>query len=185
MKVVGGDFSVAGLWRVDSALSYSLASRNQALTSKQVSIMNAAGYPDASSLASLGPLSGNDPFYNGTLGSENFNGFGLFDLDLHYEIPVFRNVRPWIKFDVYNLFDNNKLIAYNTTVSQDSSTSVDNLGLRTGFVKGPTFRNGDGQHADQPLHGRHPDIPARVHGRTLRRADDPPGDRLQVLGRLS
>jgi len=144
MKVVGGDFSVAGLWRVDSALSYSLASRNQALTSKQVSIMNAAGYPDASSLASLGPLSGNDPFYNGTLGSENFNGFGLFDLDLHYEIPVFRNVRPWIKFDVYNLFDNNKLIAYNTTVSQDSSTSVDNLGLRTGFVKGPTFGTATG-----------------------------------------
>jgi len=144
MKVVGGDFSVAGVWLKKKALSYSLASRNQALTSKQVSIMNAAGYPDASSLASLGPLSGNDPFYNGTLGSENFNGFGLFDLDLHYEIPVFRNVRPWIKFDVYNLFDNNKLIAYNTTVSQDSSTSVDNLGLRTGFVKGPTFGTATG-----------------------------------------
>jgi hypothetical protein len=105
--------------------------------------MNAAGYPDASNLANLGPLTGNDPFY-GALGSENFNGFGLFDLDLHYEIPVFKNVRPWIKFDVYNLFGNDKLIAYSTTVSQDKTTPVDNLGIRTGFVKSGTFGTATG-----------------------------------------
>jgi hypothetical protein len=142
MKVYGGDFSVAGLWRVDSALTYSLASRNLSLTSTQLAIMSAAGYPEASTL--VGSITGNDPFYNGTLGSEYFNGFGLFDLDLHYEIPVFRNVRPWIKFDVYNLFDNNKLIAYSTTVSQNPNSPTDNLGLATGFVKSGTFGTATG-----------------------------------------
>ncbi|HJZ75378.1 MAG TPA: carboxypeptidase regulatory-like domain-containing protein [Vicinamibacterales bacterium] len=128
-----GDLSLSGLWRVDSALSYSLAARNQSLTQAQVAIMTAAGYPDAANLAALGPISGNAVFF-GPLGSEQFAGYGLLDTSINYNVPVFRTLRPWVKLDIYNLFDNQKLIAWNTTVRQDPNSTRDALGLRTGYV---------------------------------------------------
>jgi hypothetical protein len=128
-----GDLSLSGLWRVDSALTYSLAARNQSLTQTQVQIMTAAGYPDAANLAALGPISGNQVFFGG-LGSQQFAGYGLLDASINYNIPVYRTLKPWIKFDVYNLFDNLKLIAWNTTISQNPNTPRDSLGLHTGYV---------------------------------------------------
>jgi hypothetical protein len=128
-----GDLSLSGLWRVDSALSYSLAARNQPLTQAQVQIMTAAGYPDAADLAALGPITGNMVFFGG-LGSQQFAGYGLFDVSLNYNVPVFRTLKPWVKLDVYNLFDNLKLIAWNTTIKQDPNTPADSLGLRTGYA---------------------------------------------------
>jgi hypothetical protein len=130
-----GDVSLSGLWRVDSGLTYSLAARNQPLTATQVAIMTAAGYPDAANLAALGPISGNEVFF-GQLGSQQFPGYGLLDTSINYNVPVFRALRPWVKFDVYNLFNNEKLIAWNTTISQDPTTARDPLGLRTGFRPG-------------------------------------------------
>jgi hypothetical protein len=128
-----GDVSVSGLWRVDSGLAYSLAARNQVLSSTQVALMTAAGYPEASNLADLGPISGNEVFF-GALGSQTFKGYGLLDTSINYNIPVFRTLKPWVKFDVYNLLNNQKLIAWSTTVKQDATTAKDNLGLRTGYV---------------------------------------------------
>jgi hypothetical protein len=128
-----GDLSLSGLWRVDSALTYSLAARNQRLTSTQVALMTAAGYPDAANLAALGPISGNAVFFE-PLGSQQFAGYAVADVSANYNVPVFRALRPWIKFDVYNLFDNQKLIAWNTTVVQDGNSTRDPLGLRTGYL---------------------------------------------------
>ena len=54
--------------------------------------------------------------------------------DATYNVPVFRSLRPWVKFDVFNLFDNRKLIAWNVTIRPDPATPVDSLGLRTGFL---------------------------------------------------
>src|SRR5262249_20879831 len=124
---------LSGLWRVDSALTYSLAARNQSLTATQVALMTAAGYPDAANLAALGPISGNEGFFGG-LGSPQFAGYGLLDTSINYNVPVFRSVRPWVKFDVYNILNNQKLIAWSTTIRQDPTTARDALGLRTGFV---------------------------------------------------
>ena len=128
-----GDMSVSGLWRVDSGLTYSLAARNQVLSATQVGLMTAAGYPEAANLAALGPITGNHVFF-AERGSETFKGYGLLDTSINYNIPVFRSLRPWVKFDVYNLFDNRKLIAWSTTIRQDATTPLDALGLRTGFV---------------------------------------------------
>ena len=128
-----GDMSVSGLWRVDSGLAYSLAARNQVLSSTQVALMTAAGYPEAANLAALGPISGNEVFFD-TLGSETFKGYGVLDTSINYNIPVFRTLKPWVKFDVYNLFNNEKLIAWSTTIRQDAATPRDSLGLRTGYV---------------------------------------------------
>jgi Carboxypeptidase regulatory-like domain/TonB-dependent Receptor Plug Domain len=128
-----GDVSLSGLWRVDSALTYSLAARNQPLTATQVALMTAAGYPDAANLAALGPISGNAVFFGG-LGSQQFAGYGLLDTSINYNVPVFRALRPWVKFDVYNALDNQKLVAWSTTIRQDPNTPRDSLGLRTGFA---------------------------------------------------
>jgi hypothetical protein len=44
-----------------------------------------------------------------------------------------------VKFDIYNLFNNQKLIVWNTTIRPDLNSPLDSLGLRTGFVKAATF----------------------------------------------
>jgi hypothetical protein len=125
-----GDVSVSGLWRVDSGQVYSLAQTNVPLTSIQRTILRNAGYPDAP---------GNSTLFFASRGSETFNGYGALDFNANYNVPIFRTVRPWVKFDVFNLLNNDKQISWNTTVRQDPSTPLDALGYRTGFVKGATF----------------------------------------------
>ncbi len=125
-----GDLSVSGLWRVNSAQVYSLVATGQAITDTQQAILQSAGYPD-------GPSSQN--VYFAPRGSEFFKGYGLFDTSINYNVPVFRSLRPWVKFDVYNVFNNLKQIAWNTTVRQDPNSPVDSLGLATGYVEGSSF----------------------------------------------
>ena len=72
-------------------------------------------------------------------GSEHFNGYGVLDFSVNYNVPVFRTLRPWVKFDTYNLFNNQKLITWNTSVRQDPNSSKDNLGLATGYIQGASF----------------------------------------------
>ncbi len=130
-----GDASVSGLWRVDSARVYSLAARGQALTSTQHAILTAAGYPDA-------PMSAN--LFFGDRGAEEFAGYGVLDMSFNYNVPVFRTWRPWVKLDVYNVLNNQKLIAWNTTITQDPASPKDSLGYATGYIKSPTFGTATG-----------------------------------------
>jgi len=130
-----GDASVSGMWRVDSARVYTLAARNQGLTSTQRGILAAAGYPD-------GP--GPTNVFFGDRGSQEFAGYGMLDMSFNYNVPVFRTLRPWVKLDVYNLFNNQKLIAWNTTISQDPASPKDSLGYATGYVKGAAFGTATG-----------------------------------------
>jgi len=128
-----GDLAVSGLWRVDSGRVYSLAARNQPLTATQSTIIKSAGYAD------LPASAGNMVFFNGERGSETFPGYGLFDLSVNYNVPVFRTLRPWVKFDVYNLLNNLTVIRYNTTVNPDPNSPLDAMGLPTGYIKGSQF----------------------------------------------
>jgi outer membrane receptor protein involved in Fe transport len=125
-----GDVSVSGLWRYDSAQVYSLRALNQGLTTTQRTILRNAGYPDAPGLSSV---------YFGPRGSEEFEGFGLLDANVSYNVPIAGTVRPWVKFDIYNLLNNEKLTSWNTTVRPDPNSPLDSLGLRTGYVKAATF----------------------------------------------
>jgi hypothetical protein len=132
-----GDVAVSGLWRLDSGRVYSLAARNQPISSVQAAIVTSAGYAD------LPGSSGNMVFF-GERGSETFPGYGLFDTSINYNIPVFRTLRPWLKLDVFNLFDNRKLIAWNTAVTQNAAGAKDSLGLATDYVKGTTYGTATG-----------------------------------------
>jgi outer membrane receptor protein involved in Fe transport len=126
-----GDVSLSGLWRVDSGLTYSVRAASQPLTATQSAILANAGYPDAPTTTSS---SSGYYVYFAPRGTGNFAGFGLLDTSINYKIPVFRTLSPWLKFDVYNLFDNEKLIAWSTSLKQDPNSPKDNLGLATGYL---------------------------------------------------
>jgi hypothetical protein len=131
-----GDLSLSGLWRVEGERPYSLAARNVNITATQRALLTANGYPD-------GPGSGH-VFFGGERGTERFPAYGVLDTSINYNIPVFRSLRPWLKFDVYNLFNNTKLIAWNTTVSQDGASPKDSVGLATGYIKSSSFGKATG-----------------------------------------
>lgn len=136
-----GELLASGLWRVDSGRAYSLVATNQPLTDTQRAIIDGAGYPEL-------PRSGGSLFF-GDRGSQRFRGAGLFDLALRWDVPdvdvpfldvrLFPYVRPWIKLEVYNLLNNQKLIGWNTVVRPDPTSPLDELGLATGYIEGPSF----------------------------------------------
>ncbi len=132
----GGDLAFSGLWRVEGARAYSLAARNQGLTATQRTILAANGYTDEPAAAHI--------FFNDERGTEQFPGYGLLDLSVNYNIPVFKSLRPWIKVDLYNVLDNRKLIAFDTTVSQNNAGAKDSVGLATTFNKGANFGKATG-----------------------------------------
>jgi hypothetical protein len=80
--------------------------------------------------------------YFGERGSENFKGYGVLDFQARYGVPVWKTVQPWINFQVYNVFNNQKLIQWNTTVTQDPNSPLDALGLRTGYTPSAAFGTG-------------------------------------------
>ncbi|HEY1910131.1 MAG TPA: carboxypeptidase regulatory-like domain-containing protein [Vicinamibacterales bacterium] len=162
-----GNLTFSGLWRLESGLAYSIAARNQPLTSQQVAILAAAGYPDLPGAQTV--------FFTGERGDQTFAGYGVIDMSINYDIPVFRTVKPWIKIDVYNLFNNEKLIAWNTTVSQNVAGGVDALGLATNYTKGSTFGTATGNTVTNLNNANINTFPlafsgAQAGGRTLRMA---------------
>jgi hypothetical protein len=88
------------------------------------------------------PGGGTQTLFFGERGSETFEGYTLLDLATTYRIPVFRTLSPWVKLEVLNLTNNQKLIAWNTTVTPDPNSPLDADGLPTGFIQGSNFGRG-------------------------------------------
>ncbi len=130
-----GRVSLSGLLRVDSGLTYSLAAAGQSLTEIQTALLAEQGYPDAPSSQTI---------YFGSRGSQSFKGYALLDASLNYDIPVFQSLRPWVKFDVYNLLNNQTLTSWNVTVSPDPASPLDSMGLATGYTLGSLYGQGTG-----------------------------------------
>jgi hypothetical protein len=147
-----GTASISGVIRTDSATTYSLAAAEQALTAIQRARLLAAGYPDAPSSQTV---------YFGARGSETFRGYGAVDIGLGYNIPLFGTLTPWVRFDIYNAFNNQQLLRWDTSVSQDPSSPADELGLSTGYRKGAGF--GKATSNDQFL----APFPGETGGRTF------------------
>ena len=169
----GGDLAFSGLWRVEGPRAYSLAARNQGLTATQRTILAANGYTDEPAAAHI--------FFNDERGTEQFPGYGLLDLSVNYNIPVFKSLRPWIKVDLYNALDNRKLIAFDTTVQPEQRWRKGQRRLGYDVHPWRKLRQGYRQHADQREHHRYQLVPARVPGSAGRRPHVPDGVGLQVL----
>ena len=126
-----GDLDIGGFWRYDSAGNYSLASSSFRVTPEQQAILDDLGYVDGPSSRTL--------YYSAGRGSELYNGSGRFDLSLHYDIPVWRSLRPWLKIEWYNLTNNDKLLYFNTTIRPDADGPRDALGIPTTYIEGDRF----------------------------------------------
>jgi outer membrane receptor protein involved in Fe transport len=122
-----GDASLSALWRIDSGTSYSYVALGRPITSIQEAKLVAAGYPDEPDSQDI---------YYSERGANQFKGFQVVDLGATYNVPVFRTLRPYVNFGVWNAFNNQKLIRWNTTVTPDASSALDANGIPTGFVRG-------------------------------------------------
>jgi hypothetical protein len=126
-----GSFDITPLWRYNSALTYSLVANSVPLSAVQ-----RARNPGYSRVPASQVL------FFGERGSEQFAGYGLVDLGVTYQVPVWKTLRPWVKVEVLNALDNDKLITWDTTVTADAASALDADGLATGYVKGARFGQG-------------------------------------------
>ena len=122
-----GSLNLAPIYRYNSARTFSLALNNQALSSVQAA--RNPGYAGT-------PL---QSIFFGERGAQSFEGFALVDLAVTYGIPVWRSARPWIKFEAFNVLNNQKQIAWDTAITADAASARDEFGLPTGYVQGPRF----------------------------------------------
>jgi len=125
-----GSVDLAPILRIDSGTAYSLFATDVPLSDIQLS--RNPGY------ARL-PNGGVQTLFFGERGSQTFPGFALLDLAATYQVPVFRTASPWIKVEILNVTNNDKLIAFDTTVTPDPNSPLDANGLPTGFIRGPQF----------------------------------------------
>ena len=125
-----GSITVAPIYRYNSARTYSLVLNGQPLSAVQAA--RNPGYAGTPT----------QQIFFGDRGSQSFEGFALVDLAVTYSIPVWRSAHPWIKFETFNVLNNQKLIAWDTTITADAASARDEFGLPTSYVQGPRFGQG-------------------------------------------
>jgi hypothetical protein len=54
-------------------------------------------------------------------------------------VPLVRTLGPWVKLEVLNVTNNQKVIQFNTTVTPDPNSPLDANGLPTGYIRGAQF----------------------------------------------
>lgn len=135
-----GSVDIAPLWRYNSGRTYSLVAAPVALSAAQI-----AANPGYARL----PNGGAQALYFGERGSGEFAGYGLVDFAATYQVPVWKTLRPWLKVEMFNVLNNQKLIAWNTTVTADGASAADALGLPTGYAPAAGFGSARG-NGDYP-----------------------------------
>lgn len=131
-----GAVDITPMWRYNSALTYSLAAGSVPLSAIQRS-----RNPGYARLPGSG-ANGSQTLFFAERGSEQFAGYGLVDLAATYQVPVWKSLRPWLKLEVLNAFNNDKLIGWDTTVTVDATSALDANGLPTGYTRGARFGQG-------------------------------------------
>ncbi len=125
-----GSLNITPIYRYNSAKTYSLVLNGQPLSAIQAA--RNPGYARTPTQA----------IFFGERGSQSFDGFALVDLALTYGVPVWRSAQPWIKFEVFNVLNNQKLIAWNTDIAADAAGARDENDLPMGYVQGPRYGQG-------------------------------------------
>jgi outer membrane receptor protein involved in Fe transport len=142
-----GSVDLTPLWRVNSGGVYNLTA-SVPVTAAQLA--GNPGYP----AADLSTATRQTVFF-GERGAGEFAGYGVMDFAATYGVPVWRSVQPWFKVEVYNVLNNQKLIAWDRTISVDNASALDANGLRTGYVRGPRFGQAtSGAHFPAPYAGQ-------------------------------
>jgi hypothetical protein len=123
-----GRLDVAPLYRYNSPRAFSLVAAAVPLTAAQKAAD--PGYVRI-------PTS--QPIFFGARGAQTFEDYALFDLGLTYGVPVWQSLRPWVKLEVLNLFNNQDLISWDTSVVADMNGPKDANGLPLNYITGPNF----------------------------------------------
>ena len=126
-----GALGMAGVWRYNSGRAYSLLATNVGINSTQQAILDTLGYVSGPSARSV--------YFADGRGSGLENGYGLFDLSVTYEIPVWRSFRPWLKAEIFNVLNNDTQIAANRVVTIDPASPRDEFGIQTSYLEGARF----------------------------------------------
>jgi hypothetical protein len=125
------------LYSFDSGRPYSLAQAGFPYTNIQLS--RDPGYANLPALETI---------FFGDRGSQRFPSQSRFDFALNYEIPIWKELSPFVKFDVVNLFNTHYLNSFNTTIQACRTTTqagcngaapVDANGIPTSFARGGAF----------------------------------------------
>jgi hypothetical protein len=123
-----GRIDIAPLYRLGSGRTYSLTAAAVALTPQQIALN--PGYAR---------LPASQPVFFGARGAQSFEGAQLFDLAVTYGAPVWHAARPWVKVEVLNVLNNQKLLTWDTTIAADAAGPTDALGLPLAYIRGPNF----------------------------------------------
>ena len=128
-----GNVDLGGIWRYNSGQVYSLVAGGVPLTARQQAVLDELGYASGPTGQSL---------YFDARGTESFKGYGLFDASVQYQLPIWRTARPYFKFELYNVFNTDTLIGWDTTVEPNYDGPLDDLGLPLTYEEGPRFGEG-------------------------------------------
>jgi len=123
-----GSLSLSLLGSYHSPLTYSLVATAVPLTAEQMA--RDPGYAAPPRTQSV---------YFGGRGSQEFKAWTTFDVAIHYGVPIFRSLSPYLKVDVRNVLNDRTLIGWDSTVFPDPNSPKDALGLATGYIKASTF----------------------------------------------
>lgn len=132
-----GTLDVAPLLRVNSGAAYSLVAN---IPIPAVQLARIPGAPDkpAYPVNDLNPFVRRAVFF-GERGAQTFAGYGLLDLAVTYRIAAWKSLTPWFKLELYNLMNNQKPIAWDTTISANRSGALDANGIPTTYTEGARF----------------------------------------------
>ena len=128
-----GVLDLAPLYRFNSGRTYSLVAAGVPLSAQQIA--RNPGYARLPTSQSV---------FFGQRGSESFASYQLVDLAATYSVPAWQSLRPWVKIEVLNAFDNQKLIGWNTTITADNAGPKDENGLPINYTKSAAFGTASG-----------------------------------------
>ena len=127
-----GAADIGFIWRYNSGTPYSDVTVNADLSDFQIEEAAALGYANQ-------PGGGGQNIYYGARGANLFPSYALADISVNYAVPVWRTVRPYIRFEVLNLLNSQKQIAFDTTLEPNWDGPVDALGIPTTFTRGSRY----------------------------------------------
>jgi hypothetical protein len=123
-----GTFDLGLIWRYDSPLTFSYVATAVPLSPQQIA--RDPGY-------ALPPTS--QTVYFGDRGIGEFNATSLFDVAVTYRIPVWKSLEPWVKFQVFNVLNDDTLATFDTSITANTAGPKDADGLPLEFTRGPNF----------------------------------------------
>ena len=126
-----GNLDIGLVYKYDSPLTFSFSTL---ASPSAIQVARNPGYRQAFA-------GGSQTIFFGDRGIGEYNSTSVFDLALSYGLKI-GPVEPWLKFEVFNLLNDDTLRTFNTTVTADPNSALDSDGLRTGFIRGVNFGKG-------------------------------------------